>query len=48
MAKDKTVQEMADELGLKKENVDFGLKKDNKSTSEAIRKAYAFKNKKRK
>ena len=41
----KTIQEMADDIGIKKENLEEGLKKDKKNVEEAIKKAYAFKNK---
>ena len=41
----KTTKEMAEELGLNKENVELGLKKEKKGVTEAIEKAYAFMNK---
>ncbi len=41
----KTIQEMADDIGIKKENLEEGLKKEKKNVEEAIKKAYAFKNK---
>ena len=43
MAKQKDIYSMAEKLGLKKENVDLGIKKNQKGTEEAISKAYAFK-----
>jgi hypothetical protein len=43
----KTIQEMAQELGVKKENLESGLKKDVKGVTEAITKAYDFKFKKK-
>jgi len=44
----KTVKEMAEELGIKKENLELGLKKDKSNVEEAIKKAHDFMNKKRK
>lgn len=42
----KNIHEMAEELGIKKENLEFGLKsKDSKKVEEGIKKAYAFKHK---
>lgn len=46
MAKE-TVQEMADKLGIKKENLKLGLEKDAKAMEDAVKKAYEFKFKKR-
>ena len=46
MAK-KDIKEMAEELGIKKENFEAGLKKDKKHMEDAINKAHAFMNKKR-
>ncbi len=47
MAKN-SINEMAEELGIKKENLDKGLKgKHKKHVEDAINKAYAFKTKKR-
>jgi len=46
MAK-KDIEEMAKELGIKDENLKFGLKKDAKNVEDAIKKAHAFLNKKR-
>jgi len=44
MAKEKIdIYKMAEELGLKKENVEFGLKHDSKKVEDAITKAYALK-----
>jgi hypothetical protein len=40
MAKD--IQEMALELGIKKENLDFGLKQNKEKVEESIKKAYSF------
>lgn len=43
MAKDKDkILEMAEKLGISKENLEFGLKKDDKGTIEGIEKATAF------
>lgn len=48
MAKDKlTIQEMAERLGVKKENLEVGLNADRKATESAIEKAYDFKFNKR-
>lgn len=41
----KTIEEMAEDIGIKKENLELGLKKDKKGVEEAIQKAYNFKNK---
>lgn len=44
MVKEKlTVQGMAEELGIKKENLELGLKKDKSAMEDAINKAYNFK-----
>lgn len=44
MSKEKlTIQEMAEKLGVKKENLEVGLKTSTKATEEAIKKAYDFK-----
>ena len=42
MAKTKDIYTMAEELCLRKENVDSGLKKNPKQTEEAIKKAHTF------
>jgi len=42
MAKQKDIYKLAEELNLKKENVESGMKKDPKKTEEAIKKAHAF------
>lgn len=47
MAKNKTVEEKADEIGLNKERIAAGLKSHKKEVTEAVDKAYAFMNKKR-
>lgn len=41
MAKD--IHEMAEKLGIKKENLELGLKKSKKDVEDAIEKAYKFK-----
>ena len=46
MAKDE-IYEMAEKLGIKKENLDLGMKKNPKGMEDMIKKAYAFKFKKR-
>ena len=43
MAKKNDINDMAEELGIKKENLEAGLKKDTKKTEDMIKKAYAFK-----
>ena len=43
----KTAKEMAQELKLNMENVEFGLKTKTKETEESIKKAYEFMRKKR-
>ena len=46
MAKEKlTIQEMAEDIGIKKENLELGLKENKKGVEESIIKAYNFKNK---
>ena len=40
------VYEMAETLGIKKENVEYGMKSDPKNTENAIQNAYDFKIKK--
>ena len=45
MAKEKDIYAMAEELGIKKENLEFGMKHDAKKTEEGIKKAYSFMNK---
>ena len=48
MAKEKLgIKEMAKKLGIKDENLEAGLKTSPKATEEAVKKAYAFKFKKR-
>ena len=47
MAKEKTFQEMAKELGLNMERIESSLKSNPKEVGEAIKKAYDFKNKRR-
>ena len=43
MADKKSIKDMADEIGIKKENLDAGLKsKHKKKVEEAIRKAHEF------
>ncbi len=43
MAKEKDIQAMAEKLGIKKENLELGLKsKDSKKVEEGIKKAYDF------
>jgi hypothetical protein len=37
------IEEKAEKLGIKKENLELGLKQDTKKMHEAIDKAYAFK-----
>lgn len=37
-----TVHEMAEELGIKKENLELGLKKDKTAMESSIKKAYSF------
>ena len=44
----KTILEKAEELGLKKENIQAGLKSNKEGTIEAVEKAYTFMNKRRK
>ncbi len=44
----KEIEDMAKELGLNKERIVAGLKSHKKEVSEAVRKAYDFKNKRRK
>lgn len=41
------IPEMAEKLGIKKENLEVGLRTNPKATEEAISKAYDFKFKKR-
>ena len=41
------VYEKAEKLGIKKENLELGLKKDKKAMENTIDKAYSFKFKKR-
>jgi len=41
------VYKMAEELEIKKENLELGLKKDEKNMVDAIKKAHAWKTKKR-
>ena len=36
------IEELAEKLGIKKENLDFGLKKDRKQVEEAVKKAAKF------
>ena len=43
----KTIKDMAQELKLNMENVEFGLKTKPKETEESIKKAYEFIHKKR-
>ncbi len=44
MVKEKlTIQDMAEEIGVKKENLELGLKKDKPAVEDAITKAYNFK-----
>ena len=43
MAKKNDINDMADKLGIKRENLVAGLKKDTKKTEDMISKAYAFK-----
>lgn len=43
MAKNKEVYAMAEELGIKKENLELGLKANSKGMEEAIKKAHDFK-----
>ena len=43
----KTIKEMAQELKLNMDNVEFGLKTKPKETEESIKKAYEFIHKKR-
>ena len=48
MTKEKSdVHAMAEQLGIKKENLELGLKKDRKSMETMVQKAYDFKFKKR-
>jgi len=48
MTKEKLdVYEKAEKLGIKKENLEMGLKKDKKGMEDAINKAYTFTFKKR-
>ena len=42
----KSIEEMAEKLGIKKANLELGLKKDKKNVETAITKAYKFKFKK--
>lgn len=43
MAKEKDIMEKAEKLGLSKESVEAGLKKNKTPTETAINKAYKFK-----
>jgi len=47
MAKEKTIQEMATELGLNLERIEVGLKSNPKEVGNAVKQAYEFKYKKR-
>jgi len=48
MAKEKSVLEMAKEMGLNEQRIAEGLKTHNKEITESVKKAYAFMHKKRK
>ena len=47
MAKEKTIQEMATELGLNQERIEASLKSNLKEVGNAVKQAYEFKHKKR-
>ena len=44
---EKDIHKMAEELGIKKKNLELGLKQDAKNVADAIKKAHAFKFRKR-